>query len=67
LRNSIEARLRESEDFSALQGLDQVLSEIDPLKLPKVRQLKPERWAQPTLSPPKLFSGFLLNSVGAST
>ena len=42
LRNSIEARLQENEDFRVLQALDQALAEIDRPKLPKVRQLQTE-------------------------
>ena len=40
LRNSIEARFQQNEDFRVLKALDQVLAEIDPSTLPKVRQLQ---------------------------
>jgi hypothetical protein len=39
LRNSIEARLYQNEDFRALRALDQALSELSQRSLPKVRQL----------------------------
>ena len=52
LRNSIEARLHQNEDFRALRALDQALNELSQRSLPKARQLPQAAVAAPPASAP---------------